>query len=226
MLDRGERSSCSGCGGSLRRNPLAGACQKALCLGNGAPDDVFGRGDVLNEGDGFSAHLVLSFVWCGPTTGVLQALCIVPMSRRCRVGIVGIASPPSTAGTRGKTNLSRMGRFAGKDRGASDSFSQSSGKSQAPRLCPKDVHDHLAWTPELGFPPASKWRYTWMLRPEGFRRVFLLERWFDGFRKILDNCRGSRQQQPLDQPLGHRGRNSLRVISSASCPRRSVASQQ
>src|SRR5262245_32081527 len=60
-----------------------------------------------------------------------------------------------------------MGRFAGKDRGASDSFSQSSGKSQAPRLCPKDVHDHLAWTPELGFPPASKWRYTWMLRPEG-----------------------------------------------------------
>ena len=65
MLDRGERSSCSGCGSSLRRNPLAGACQKVLCLGNGAPDDVFGRGDVLNEGDGFSAHLVLSLrlVW-------------------------------------------------------------------------------------------------------------------------------------------------------------------
>src|SRR6516164_1936329 len=80
MLDRGEPSSCSGCGSSLRRNPLAGACQKALCLGNGAPDDVFGRGDVLNEGDGFSAHLVLSFVWCGPTTGVLQALSIGPMS--------------------------------------------------------------------------------------------------------------------------------------------------
>src|SRR5215469_3636275 len=80
MLDRGERSSCSGCGSSLRRNPLAGACQKAFCLGNGAPDDVFGRGDVLNEGDGFSAHLVLSFVWCGPTTGVLQALSIGPMS--------------------------------------------------------------------------------------------------------------------------------------------------
>ena len=32
MLDRGERSSCSGCGGSLRRNPLAGACQKASLL--------------------------------------------------------------------------------------------------------------------------------------------------------------------------------------------------
>ena len=94
------------------------------------------------------------------------AIGIVPMSRPRRIGIVGIASPPSTAGTRGKTNLSRMARFAGKDRGASDSFSQSSGKSQAPRLCPKDVHDHPAWTPELGFPPASKWRYTWMLRPE------------------------------------------------------------
>src|SRR6516162_2484683 len=80
MLDRGERSSCSGCDSSLRRNPLAGACQKALCLGNGAPDDVFGRGDVLNEGDGFSAHLVLSFVWCGPTTGILQAFSIGPMS--------------------------------------------------------------------------------------------------------------------------------------------------
>src|SRR5262249_37404802 len=56
MLDRGERSSCSGCGSSLRRNPLAGVCQKALCLGNGAPDDVFGRWDVLNEGDGFSGN--------------------------------------------------------------------------------------------------------------------------------------------------------------------------
>jgi hypothetical protein len=88
------------------------------------------------------------------------------MSRRRRVGIVGIANPPSTAGTRGKTNLSRMARFARKDRRGSDSFSQSSRKSQAPRLCPKDVHDHPAWTPELGFPPASKWRYTWMLRPK------------------------------------------------------------
>src|SRR5215472_2395530 len=38
------------------------------------------EGIVLNEGDGFSAHLVLSFVWCGPMTGVLLALCIGPMS--------------------------------------------------------------------------------------------------------------------------------------------------
>src|SRR5499433_3512656 len=50
------RSSCSGCGSSLRRNPLAAACEEALCLGNGAPDDVFRRGDVLNEGDGFSGN--------------------------------------------------------------------------------------------------------------------------------------------------------------------------
>src|SRR5262249_52355348 len=55
-LTERARSSCSGCGSSLRRNPLAGACQKALCLGNGASDDVFGRGDVLNEGDGFSGN--------------------------------------------------------------------------------------------------------------------------------------------------------------------------
>jgi len=135
------------------------------------------------------------------------AIGIVPMSRGRRVGIVGIASPPSTAGTRGKTNLSRMrdlqGKIAerptasviGKIASASpvsQGRSRSSGVDARTRL-PSGIEVALHLDVE----------------DIGSRRVFLLERSFDGFRKILDNCRGSRQQQPLDQPLGHRGNPAL-----------------
>jgi hypothetical protein len=91
----------------------------------------------------------------------------VPMSRGRRVGIVGIASPPSTAGTRGKTNLSRMARFAGKDRGASDSFSHRENRKrlarmrQGVRLLRKRISGRWRWTEKVLLhghcPTIGKW---------------------------------------------------------------------